>query len=90
MTINNHDELNTNLDTELDEFQEFLGRNGQRYGSLEEALQQFRGYQRELADLREKLRVSEAQSARGESRLFDADETKRSVRERLAEHGITD
>ena len=55
-----------------------------------QALEEYCRYQRELTDLKDKLRVAEEQSQRGQTGPFDAEETKRQVRERLAEQGITD
>ena len=76
----------TDLATELSAFHQFVQHrlDGSRL-SLEESLQQFRQYQRELADLHHKLQVAEEQSARGKSRPLDIDETIRRVRERLAQ-----
>jgi len=55
-----------------------------------EALEEYRGYRRELSELKEKLRVAEEQSQLGRSGPFDAEATKRAVRERLAQQGIVD
>jgi hypothetical protein len=74
-------------------FQQFLmtrTANGNGPTTLQEALQQFSDYQRELADLRAKLHVAEQQSAAGQTAPFDAAATKSAVRARLAEKGIPD
>ncbi len=55
-----------------------------------QALDSYRAYQRELSDLKETLRVAEEQSQQGQSGPFDAEATKRAVRERLAQQGIAD
>ncbi len=55
-----------------------------------EALEYYRRYQRELSDLRETLRVAEEQSRLGQSGPFDAEATKRVVRERLAQQDIAE
>lgn len=58
-------------------------------GALQ-ALEDYRQYKRQLCDLKEKLRVAEQQSRQGQSGPFNAEATKRAVRERLAQQGITD
>ena len=81
----------TGLASELNAFNQFVQQcmNGSNL-SLEESLQRFRQHQRELVNLRHKLNLAEEQSARGESRPLDIDETTSKVRERLAREGITD
>ncbi len=78
--------------TEVDSFQDFLSRrqNGRDFGSLAEAVGEFRRYQQELADARNKVQVGIEQSNRGESRPLDIDEVVSDVRDRLASDGITD
>ncbi len=79
------------LPSEVGLFQEFLDSRADRetpLGSLDEAVLEFREYQRQLADLKEKLRVGLEQSERGEVGPFDAEETKRRLREQLAKEGI--
>ncbi len=78
--------------TEVDSFQDFLSRrqNGSNFGSLDEAVGEFRRYQQELADARNKVQVGIEQSNRGESRPLDIDEVVSDVRDRLASDGITD
>ena len=73
---------------ELQQFHDFLGQqlaNGEVGQSVEVAVERFRRYQQELADLRAKLRVAEQQSAAGQTGPFDAEKTKQSLRQRLAE-----
>jgi hypothetical protein len=80
----------TQLPSEVGLFQEFLVKlfaGGKPPGSLDEAVNEFREYQRELADLKEKLRIAEEQSARGQTGPFDAEATKRWLHERLAQEG---
>ena len=83
---------NTDLPQDFEVFTRYVREqlNGNGKLSLEESVHEFREYQRELAEVREKLREAEESSARGESGPFDREGTKRAVRERLAEHGITD
>jgi hypothetical protein len=74
-------------------FQQFLAgrtQNGTGPQTLQEAIEQFAAYQQELADLHTKLKLAEQQSGQGLSAPFDAQRTKRAVRERLAQEGITD
>ena len=81
----------TNLHTDLDAFNQFVrDRLGGHDLSLEESLDRFRQYQQELADLREKLRVAEEQSAQGQSGPLDIEKTISEVRDRLTREGITD
>lgn len=79
------------LPSEVGLFQEFLDSRVQGenpLGSLDEAVLEFREYQRQLADLKEKIRVGLEQCERGEVGPFDAEETKRRLGERLAKEGI--
>ena len=72
--------------TELQQFHDFLGKRlamGDAAVSVETAVDDFRQYQQELADLQSKLQVAEAQSARGESAPFDAATTKAALQARL-------
>jgi hypothetical protein len=73
--------------SELQLFHEYLGQQLATGGapiSVEGAVVEFRKYQQELAELREKLLVAEQQSERGESAPFDAEATKLALRDRLA------
>jgi len=56
--------------------------------SLEESLAQFRAYQRDLESLRARLRTSEEQSARSESKALDEDAFWQRVNNRLDEKRI--
>lgn len=78
--------------SEFDDFQTFMTEhlNGSTGLTLEESLERFRNYQRELVSAREKLRESEEQSARGESRPLNADALKSEIRDRLTAEGVTD
>lgn len=57
---------------------------------LREALDTLEKRQRGLKELREMVREADDDIAAGRVGPFDADETKRAVRERLSQHGITD
>ncbi len=77
--------------SELELFHDFLGRqlaSGEAGQSVGVAVERFRQYQRETADLRTKLRAAEEQSARGEVGPFDAEATKQALRQRLAAEGL--
>jgi hypothetical protein len=63
---------------------------GLRDRSPEESVEEFRIYQRQLAELRAKIREAEASSARGESGPLDMEALIARLRERLAKEGITD
>jgi hypothetical protein len=81
----------TDISSELSQFQEFIvhvSKSGSTPASLDEAVVEFREYQRQLADLKEKVRIGLEQCQRGEAIPFDIEETKRRVRERLAKDGI--
>lgn len=72
---------------ELDQFRDFLDQRqdgGASFKSLEEAVDNFRRYQRELADLKCKLQSAEEQANQGQVGQFDAQTTMRHVQERLA------
>ena len=86
--------MSTELTTERDAFNAFID---QRFGSqqvdgisLEDALAEFRAYQRELLALKASLNKAEESSARGESKPLDVDDVIRRGRERLAAEGIID
>ena len=57
---------------------------------LREALDTLEKRQRGLNELREMVREADADIAAGRVGPFDAEETKRAVRERLSQQGITD
>ena len=57
---------------------------------LREALDTLEKRQRGLKELQQMVREADHDIAAGRVGSFDADETKRAVRERLSQHGITD
>jgi len=73
--------------SELQLFHDFLGQQlatGGAEVSVEGAVDEFRKYQQELAEIRTKLLVAEEQSNRGESAPFDAEASKLALHQRLA------
>lgn len=79
--------MSINILSEVGLFQEFLisrSARGPLSESLEDAVQEFRRYQQELAHLKNELQVGLEQCQRGESKPFDAESTKERLRERLA------
>jgi hypothetical protein len=83
--------MSTDLHTDWDAFNAFVdGRLGHdRDGlSLEDAVHEFRAYQRELADARAKVREAKSASARGDSGELDIDALVREVNHDLAGEGI--
>jgi len=81
--------MTTEILSELELFQQFVSERLSN-GSLDKAVEEFREYQRQLNELKTKLHVAEQQSANGQTGPFDAEATKRRLRERLAKEGITD
>ena len=57
---------------------------------LREALDTLEKRQRGLQELRQMVREADDDIAAGRVGPFDAEETKRAVRQRLSQHGITD
>ena len=57
---------------------------------LREALDTLEKRQRGLKELRQMVQEADDDIAAGRVSPFDAEETKRAVRERLSQHGITD
>jgi antitoxin ParD1/3/4 len=57
---------------------------------LREALNSLEKRQRGLSELRQLIQVADADVAADRVGQFNAEETKRAVRERLRQHGITD
>ena len=81
------------LQIERDAFNAFIdGRLGQasRDLSLEDALSEFRAYQRELADARAKVQQAKESSRRGESAELDIDQFVQEVNGELNAEGIHD
>ena len=79
--------------TELEAFYQYLGdklENGASKMTVEESVQAFCEFQRELEQLREEVRPALERSLHGESTPFDAEEIKARVTQELAEEGITD
>ena len=79
------------LPSEVGQFQQFLSNRSEAespLASLDQAVQEFREYQQQLADLKEKLRLAEEQSDRGEVDSFDAEELKSWLRDEVAREGI--
>jgi hypothetical protein len=86
-----NESMNTNLHTERDAFNAFIdSRFGQTCGisRLEDALTEFRAYQRELAEAKAKVKEAKASSLRGESIELDIDELIQDVTDELAAEGI--
>lgn len=69
------------------EFMEHRYRNGAE-PTLENGVQAFREYQRQLADLRAKVREAQEQVARGEYGPIDIEEIIKEIDESLAAKGI--
>jgi hypothetical protein len=83
--------LETDQLNEVHLFQDYLAhrmQNGRGPQTIREALDEFAEYQKELAELRQKLQVAQEQSDRGESEPFEAARTKDAVCARLAKEGI--
>lgn len=73
----------TQTPSEIELFHTFISQRlaaGQASGSLDNAIEEFRRYQRELSDLKAKLSIAEEESRRGESAPFDVEATKQHVR----------
>jgi len=77
------------MSTDLSSFHSYIGQQLAHGVSLTpaEALAEFLEYQRELEDLRAKVRQAEESSARGLSKPFDVEATMQAVMERLAKRG---
>jgi hypothetical protein len=79
--------MTTETTAELDQFRDFLNKRqdgGASFNSLDEAVDDFRRYQRELAALKCKLQSAEEQADQGQVGPFDAQTTMRHVQEKLA------
>ncbi|MBX3433840.1 MAG: hypothetical protein KF847_11005 [Pirellulales bacterium] len=82
--------MSANSPSEVQLFHDFIGPQiaaGRGPASLEAAIEQFREHQRQLSDLKDKIRVAEEQSAAGQSAPFDIEATKAALRTRLAAEG---
>ena len=83
----------TDLKNDFQDFQRFIGDKmdvGDSAISLEQALAEFRAYQRDLERFKNDTRQSLQESARGESTPLDIDDVLERGRQRLAEKGISD
>ncbi len=80
-------------ENEILAFYRFLGEqidSGANEMTLEESVEAFRAYRRDVARLKEHLAPSIAQAQRGESKALDAEAVIERVASRLSEEGITD
>lgn len=83
--------MSTDLSSDWTAFNQFVSEQlgGNLQGkSLEESVEEFRAYQKDLAAIREKLRISAEQSARGESSELDMDEFFKEIDAELDQRGI--
>ena len=83
--------MDTQLQIERDAFNAFIdSRLGQTSGELglEDALGEFRAYQRELADARAKVQQAKIASSQGESAELDIDQLVHEVTDDLNAEGI--
>ena len=79
--------------SELEAFHKFLGeriKTGRCDFSVDQSVEAFHAYQRELEQLREELAPALERSLRGDTKEFDPDALKASVAQELAEKGITE
>ena len=83
----------SNLQNDFQDFQRFIGDKldvGNSPTSLEEALREFRAYQRDLQRFKEDTRQSLEESARGESSPLEIDDVLKRGKQRLAQKGISE
>ncbi len=83
----------TDLQNDFQDFQRFVGDKldgGDSAISLEQALQAFRAYQRDLQEFKNDTRQALEESARGESSPLDVDDVLERGKHRLAQRGISD
>lgn len=83
----------TELQNELQDFQRFLDAKlvvTDSTISLEQALQEFRAYQRDLQQFKDDTHQALEESARGESSPLDIDDVIERGKLRLAQKGISD
>lgn len=80
--------MTTDLQTDLEAFQRFLGRNGHTCASIEEAVEEFRAYQREIEQAKCHVQHAREQSARGESTELDIEDVIARGFKRTADKGI--
>ena len=77
--------------TELELFHRFVGKElaaGNKRLSVQESLERFEAYQRDIVKLKEELQPALEAAARGEGRSIDWDEFFRRNERRLREMGI--
>lgn len=80
-------------ESEMAAFHRFLGEKldlGASEMTVEESVEAFRAYQRDVARLRQRLAPSIEQARRGESKPLDAEALIERVTRRLTEKGIVD
>jgi hypothetical protein len=85
--------MNVDLQSDRNEFNAFVDNllaSVRKDVSLEDALNEFRAYQRELFDARSKISAAKASSKRGESGELDIEQVILEVTNELAEEGIRD
>ena len=83
----------TDQQNDFQDFQRFLGDKldgGDSVISLEQALREFRAYQRDLQQFKNDTRQALEESARGESSPLDIDDVLERGKQRLAQKGISD
>lgn len=83
----------TDLPNDFQDFQRFIGDKldgDDSPISLEQALEDFRAYQRDLQEFKNDTRKSLEESARGESSPLDIDDVLERGKQRLAQKGISD
>jgi len=83
----------TDLQNDFQDFHRFIGEKidvGDSAISLEQALQEFRAYQRDLQRFQNDTRQSLEESKRGESTPLDIDDVIERGKHRLAQKGISD
>ena len=83
----------TDLQDDFRDFQRFLGDKldgSDSALSLEQALREFRAYQRDLQQFKNDTRQALEESARGESSPLDIDDVLERGKQRLAQKGISD
>ena len=83
----------TDLHNDFQDFQRFLGDKldvGDSAISLEQALREFRAYQRDLQQFKNDTRQALEESACGESSPLDISDLLERGKQRLAQKGISD
>jgi hypothetical protein len=77
---------------DFEQFKDFMKHrfNGNSESTIEDGIQAFREYQRQLNDLRAKVREAQDQVLRGDYGAFDEKEILKEIDHRLAAKGITE